>query len=81
VKKEKNYVGEKCSIHRKYRKKVRMLVGKKYEKRHIGDRRKTSKAEVKWILKAELCYDIHHIQDRGQGVGCCVKLMNTKSRE
>jgi len=35
-------VGGECSIHRKYREK-RMLVGKKDEKRHVGDRRKPVK--------------------------------------
>jgi hypothetical protein len=41
--------------------------------------KETGKVAVKWILKAKLCYEIHHIQDRGQAVGRCVMLMNTQN--
>jgi hypothetical protein len=41
--------------------------------------KETAKVAVKWILKVKLCYEFHHIQDRGQAVGSCVMLMNTRN--
>jgi hypothetical protein len=79
VKKEDNEVGEKCGMHRKYRKKIRMLVGKNDEQRHIREWSKTGKVSVIRILRAKLCYGIHAVQDRGQAVGRWVMLMNTQN--